>query len=315
MDTALDAVRLNFNPTTMYILKFALALIMLGVALDINVKDLKNILKYPKSVAAGLIGQFVFLPALTFVLISVFNPPPSIALGMILVAACPGGNFSNLFTMLSKGNTALSVSLTFMATALALVMTPFNITFWGNLYAPTRELVEKVALNPMEVATTVIFVLGLPLIIGMIIRARHERWANKLQTFLKYFSVVFIAVVIIGAFISNFGIFAQFMKYIVFIVFLQNFVALSSGFITGTILKVPYRDRRAITIEIGIQNSGLGLALAFEFFSDFGGVALVCGWWGVWHALAGSVVAYLFIRSDKKLGESNAVVNAESTCA
>jgi BASS family bile acid:Na+ symporter len=226
----------------------------------------------------------------------------------MLVAACPGGNFSNLFTLLARGNTALSVSLTFMATVLALFMTPFNITFWGNLYPPTRELVQKVALNPKEVALTVIIVLGVPLIIGMIIRARNILFANKLQGFLKKFSVAFIAVVVIGAFASNFNTFTSYIHYIVVIVFLQNLIALGTGFITGTLLKVPNRDRRAITIEIGIQNSGLGLALAFEFFSDLGGVALVCAWWGIWHAISGSLVAHLFTRGDKKRESINSQV-------
>ena len=296
----LDAVRLNFDANAMFFMKFALALIMLGVALDINPKDLKESFKRPKSIAAGLIGQFLFLPVLTYGLILLLEPKPSIALGMMLVAACPGGNFSNLFTLLARGNTALSVSLTFLATILALFMTPFNITFWGNLYPPTRELVQKVALNPKEIALTVIIVLGVPLIIGMIIRARNIVFANKLQNFLKKFSVGFIGIVVIGAFASNFDTFMNYIHYIVIIVFLQNFIALSTGFITGTLLKVPKKDRRAITIEIGIQNSGLGLALAFEFFADLGGVALVCAWWGIWHAISGSIVAHLFTRSDKK---------------
>ena len=127
--TELDALRLNFNPSSMIFLKLALALIMLGVALDIEIKDLKEILKHPKSIIVGLIGQFLLLPFLTYVLINIINPYPSVALGMILVAACPGGNFSNLFTMLARGNTALSVSLTFLATVFALFMTPFHISF------------------------------------------------------------------------------------------------------------------------------------------------------------------------------------------
>jgi BASS family bile acid:Na+ symporter len=295
----LDAVRLNFNANTMFFMKFALGLIMLGVALDINPKDLKKSFKQPKSITAGLVGQFLFLPALTYCLVLILEPKASIALGMMLVAACPGGNFSNLFTLLARGNTALSVSLTFMATILALIMTPFNITFWGNLYPPTRELVQRIELNPKEIALTVIIVLGLPLVIGMIIRARNILFANKLQNFLKKFSVIFIVIVVLGAFVTNFDTFKTYIQYIVFIVFLQNVIALGTGFITGTLLKVSNKDRRAITLEIGIQNSGLGLALAFEFFSQLGGVALVCAWWGIWHAISGSLVAHLFSRKDK----------------
>lgn len=298
--TELDALRLNFNPSSMIFLKLALALIMLGVALDIEFRDLKEILKHPKSIIAGLIGQFFLLPFLTYILINLINPYPSIALGMILVAACPGGNFSNLFTMLARGNTALSVSLTFLATVFALFMTPFNISFWGKLYPPTNILVQKIALNPNEVAQTVIIVLGIPLVIGMLLKAKNANLAAKIQLFLKRFSILFIAVLIIGAFAANFEIFKNYIQYVILIVFLQNFLALSIGYLTGTALKVPYRDRRAITIEIGIQNSGLGLALAFEFFSSLGGVALVCAWWGVWHALSGALVSYLFTRKEKK---------------
>lgn len=306
MTTELDALRLNFNPGTMIFLKIALGLIMLGVALDIKFDDLKSILKNPKSIFAGLVGQFLFLPFLTYLLILVIKPYPSVALGMILVAACPGGNFSNLFTLMAKGNTALSVSLTFLSTVFALFMTPFNISFWGKLYPPTAELVEKISLNPMEIAETVILILGVPLVIGLYIRHKNKNLADKIQMGLKKLSVIFVAVLIIGAFASNFKIFTHYIHYIVVIVFLQNLLALGAGFVTGTLLKIPFRDRRAITIEIGIQNSGLGLALAFEFFSSLGGVAFVCAWWGIWHALSGTIVVYLFNRkgSPQKVYES-----------
>ena len=161
MNHDIDRMIINFNGDAVVILKFVLALIMLGVTLDIRVKDIKNILKHPRSIFAGLFAQFFLLPAMTFVIIYFANPIPSLALGMILVAACPGGNVSNLFTLFAKGNTALSVSLTFLATILALVMTPFNIQFWGNLYGPTQKLVQEVALDPYEVATSIFFVLGI----------------------------------------------------------------------------------------------------------------------------------------------------------
>jgi len=297
----LDAMRLKFDPGMMIYLKMGLGLIMLGVALDIDIEDLKSILKKPKSIIVGVVGQFVFLPLLTFILIWIFKPIPSVALGLILVAACPGGNFSNLFTLLAKGNTALSVGLTFIATVLALFMTPFNITFWGKLYPPTAKLVEQVSLNPTEVAQTVFIVLGIPLIIGMWLKVKKPNIAARVQGFIKKFSIIFIVALIGGAFATNFDLFAKYIHYIIIIVAVQNFIALGTGFVSSTLLKLPEKNRRAITLEIGIQNSGLGLALAFEFFHDLGGVALVCAWWGIWHALSGTLVAFLFQRKDNRL--------------
>lgn len=300
MTQPVDTMQIHFNGSNMIVLKLILALIMLGVSLDIRTDDLRNILKHPKSVIAGLLAQFLFLPAFTFLLVYVFEPIPSIGLGMMLVAACPGGNISNLITVFARGNSALSVSLTFLATILALVMTPINITFWGNLYGPTAELVQKVALDPKEVMMTVIFVLGVPLLVGLLLRAQFPKVALRLQGWLKYLSAFFLAALILGAFAANFDNFTQYWEYVVGIVILHNLVALASGFMMGTALKVPYRDRRSITIEVGIQNSGLGLALAFEFFGGLGGVTLICSFWGLWHAVSGAIIATIFSIIDKR---------------
>jgi BASS family bile acid:Na+ symporter len=294
VSNTVDMMQINFNPTTMMALKVVLALVMLGVALDIHVDDLKKLFHNPRPLIAGLIGQFLLLPAFTFVIVSIFKPQASIAMGMILVAACPGGNLSALFTMLARGNTALSVSLTFMATMLAMVMTPFNITFWGSMYGPGQKLVQKVALNPMEIVYTVVLVLGIPLVVGLIIRARHERWANRLQKILKNFSFVVLFALIGGAFLANFDNFIKYIHVVAGIVFVHNLVALLSGYSIARLFKTSLKDRKAITIEVGIQNSGLGLALAFEFFQGIGGVTMICAWWGIWHIIAGSTTAFLF---------------------
>jgi BASS family bile acid:Na+ symporter len=300
MTHPVDQMQINFNDSNMIILKIILALVMLGVSLDIRKEDLQQIPKHPKSVIAGVLGQFLLLPAFTFLLVYFFKPIPSIGLGMMLVAACPGGNLSNLFTMFALGNTALSVSLTFLATVGALVMTPFNITFWGSMYEPTAQLVKQVALDPKEVMITVIFVLGIPLLLGLVIRAQLPKVAVKLQGWLKYLSALFLCVLIVGAFAANFDNFIKYFDYVVAIVVVHNIVALASGFIMGLVFRVPYRDRRSITIEVGIQNSGLGLALAFEFFNGLGGVTLICAFWGLWHIVSGSIVATIFARFDKK---------------
>ena len=155
----LDSVRINFDSSGLWVLNIALAVVMFGVALSITIDDFKHILRQPKLVLAGVLSQFILLPLLTFILIIVIKPQPSIALGMMMVAACPGGNISNFMTHLAKGNTALSVSLTAFATFLAMFMTPFNFQFYGNLYEPTAQILQTVKLEPFELVKLIILIL------------------------------------------------------------------------------------------------------------------------------------------------------------
>lgn len=140
---------------------------MFGIALEISLDDFKAIVKSPKSVLIGAISQFVLLPLITFLLVLWLEPLPSIAMGMFMVAACPGGNVSNFMTHLAKGNTALSISLTALATLLAIVLTPINLQILGNLYEPTRSILKAVTLSPWQMIKLVSLLLGLPLVLGV----------------------------------------------------------------------------------------------------------------------------------------------------
>ena len=130
----LDHVRLNFSPTGLMILNIVIAFVMFGVALDIKWQNFKDVVLKPKSAITGIFSQFVLLPVVTFLFIILLNPTPTVALGMILIAACPGGNISNFMSAMAKGNVALSVSLTAVATLGATFMTPLNFALWGKLY-------------------------------------------------------------------------------------------------------------------------------------------------------------------------------------
>lgn len=152
---------------------------MFGVALGIKVDDFKQLLKTPKLLLVGILFQFILLHLLTFLLIILIKPQPSIALGMMMVAACPGGNISNFITHLAKGNAALSFSLTVFATFLAIFMTPFNFQFYGSLCQPTAEILKEVELNPYELIKLVLLILGIPLVLGMFFRSRNEKLAGK----------------------------------------------------------------------------------------------------------------------------------------
>jgi len=294
MRMPLDQLQLNFNPQSLKLLNVIIGLIMFGVALDLKVDDFKRLAASPIPPLIGLIGQFILLPALSFFWTLVLQPPPSIALGMILIAACPGGNVSNFLTHLAKGNTALSVSLSAISTAVALVMTPLNLTFWGRLNADTAPILHRINLDPLEVFHTVVIILGTPLAAGMLVAYYAPQLAGRLRRPLKVFSLVFLVSFIMIIFSLNWDNFLTYVPKIWYAVFIQNGLGLWGGYVMSRVFRLPRQDARAISIEIGIQNSALGLALIFEFFAGLGGMALVAAWWGVWHLISGLTVALIW---------------------
>lgn len=291
MQEALDSSTLNFNQDALLLLNVSLAIIMFGVALDLKVKDFRYVAKNPQSFVAGLFSQFFLLPALTLLLVSLIQPPPSVALGMFLVAACPGGNISNFMTHLAKGNTALSVSLTAFSTAFSVVLTPLNFAFWSKLYGPSAQMLKEISLSYFEVFQTVALILGIPLVIGMFINSRYPKWSMRATKILKPLSMLIFAGFVVIAFIGNYDLFLKFIALIFLWVFAHNFIALSVGFITAKTFKLPLEDTKTLTIETGIQNSGLALVLIFTYFDGLGGMAIIAAWWGIWHIISGMTIA------------------------
>jgi BASS family bile acid:Na+ symporter len=293
----IDLVRLNFNEDSVGVLNFILALIMFGVALEIRLDDFRRLAKAPLISLIGLTSQFLLLPAITCLLVFVLQPPPSIALGMILVAACPGGNISNFMTYLAKGNTALSVSLTAVGTVLAIVMTPFNLSFWGGLYPPVAGILKDVSLDAIDVLKTILLIAGLPLVIGMYVGEKWHTLSLKISKLIKPVSIVIFLAFVALAFANNFDIFTTYIHLVLLVVFIHNAVALSCGFFTARLAGLTFRDQKTIAIETGIQNSGLGLLLVFSFFDGLGGAALVAAWWGIWHIISGLLIATFWSRT------------------
>ncbi|PRY90937.1 bile acid:sodium symporter family protein [Mongoliibacter ruber] len=288
----LDQSKLNFNQDSLLLLNISLAIIMFGVALDLKIKDFKYIGQNPKAFYLGITSQFFLLPFLTLILVSVVKPPPSVALGMFLVAACPGGNVSNFMTHLSKGNTALSVSLTAFSTAFSILLTPFNFALWSSLYEPTSILLRDISLSYYDVFQTVALILGIPLLLGMYINHRLPNWSSKATKVLKPVSILIFAGFVVIAFIGNYDLFLKFISLIFLWVFGHNIVALLSGYSLAKIGKLSLEDTKTLTIETGIQNSGLALVLIFTYFEGLGGMAIIAAWWGIWHIISGMSIAF-----------------------
>lgn len=296
----LDSVKINFDSNGLWVLNVALAVVMLGVALGISISDFKALLKQPKLVLVGLLSQYIVLPLFTFLIIILIKPQPSIALGMIMVAACPGGNISNFLTHLAEGNTALSVSLTAIGTFLAIFLTPFNFQFYGNLYEPTAQILKSVELQPFELVKLVGLILGFPLILGMSIRHKNMNLANKLSKLLKPISIlIFIAIVII-AFYKNIDVFNNYIHKVLSIGIFHNALAILLGLGIAKAFKLSFKDQKTLAIETGIQNSGLGLLLIFAFFNGIGGMAIMAAFWGIWHIISGLILSFYWSKTSSK---------------
>lgn len=287
----IDAVRLNFNPASLVALNAILALVLFGVALDMKWSDFTSIRNAPRGTLIGLLGQFLLLPAVAYALAQVLQPAPSIALGMILVSACPGGNISNFLTHYARGNTALSITISAFSTLGSLFFTPFNLSFWGSLDPGTRRILHEVALSPWEVLVAIVFLLGIPAALGMAVAHRWPRFAARAHRPFKVLSLVVFGLFIVGALAANWSYFLGYVGRVVLVVFLMNGLGLVVGYWSARLAGLPERDRRAVSIEVGIQNSGFGLVLVFNFFEGLGGMAIVAAWWGIWHIVSGLALA------------------------
>ncbi|MCI5095884.1 MAG: bile acid:sodium symporter family protein [Rhodobacteraceae bacterium] len=293
----IDEITLNFSPSSLMLLNAILAIVMFSIAIDLKPDDFKRLGRNPRPVLTGLLSQFVVLPVLTFGLVLLTRPQPSIALGLILVAACPGGNISNFITHRAGGNAALSVSMTAVATVGAIFVTPLNIAFWGGLYGPTRAILQETAVDPVQIAITVTLMLILPLCLGVLLNLKRPDLTARLRRPLQILSFLIFVAFILLALMANWSFFLGYAGAVAALVVAHNALALSGGYLSATVAGLSPFDRRAVTIETGIQNSGLGLVLIFAFFGGLGGMAVVAAFWGIWHAISGLGLAAVMSRS------------------
>lgn len=290
----IDNVVLNFNASSVWILNVCLAIIMFGIALDLRKSLFVKILSSPKSLITGIAAQWLALPFLTYVLITILNPQPSIALGMILVAACPGGNISNFFSSLAKANVELSIVMTCISSVLAIILTPFLLTFYGNLYEPTREIMTVVSLNCWEVTRTILLIIVIPIILGQLFVRQFPTIADKIKGFLRIISMLLFLAIVVGSFATNYEYFLDYISLVFVFVLIHNLIAIFSGLGLGKLMKLDTDDVKSLSIEVGIQNSGLGLLIIFSFFSGLGGMAIVTAWWAIWHIVTGFILSFIW---------------------
>lgn len=285
-----------FSPQSLLVLNFILAGMIFGVSLKLTGADFKRVLRQPRAPLAGLVAQFLLLPAATCLATAVFRVPPELALGMILVASCPGGSFSNVMTWLGKASVPVSITMTAVSSLAAIVMTPFNFSLYGYLNPHTRDLLRDISLDPLGLLTLIALVLVLPMLVGMTVGKRHPRLAERADKPMRVITLLVFLLFVVVAFANNAESFMRFAGQVLLLVAVHNACALLLGYGAGRLMRLPQDERRAVTLEVGIQNTALGLSIIFTFFPQAGGMMLIAGFWSFWHLLAGLSLALYWSR-------------------
>ncbi len=292
----IDQVRINFSDDSLFVLNICLSFLIFGVALDIKLSDFKKVLQQPKTVGVGLFSEYILLPILTMILIFIFKPQTSLALGMVLIACCPGGSTSNFMVHFSKSNSALSVLLTSITTVGAIFITPLAFEFWSN-FVPGKENLPELSIDLLDMVIKVVQLIFIPVLIGIFLNEKYPTFTDKIKKGVGILSLIIFFAFVIGAIITNWEFVQKYLFTVFWIVVIHNSLAFVLGYYTAKSFGENEMNARTISIETGIQNSGLGLILVFNFFDGLGGMAMILAFWGIWHLITGFGLALWWRRS------------------
>jgi bile acid:Na+ symporter, BASS family len=300
-----DSVPIHFNQQSVDLLNILIAFIMFGVALDLKVAHFAYLLKNKGLVWMGLSSQFLLLPLVTFLFVIWAQPVASIALGLVLVAACPGGNVSNFAVHLAKGNTALSITLTSLATFFAAFATPLNFTIWAQLL-PDSEGTQAFSLSFFSLLKVIFLITLLPLLLGMLFTKQLPKTASLLQKPIKILSFLIFFSFIAGGLYSNKEAVLAYLPQVIHLVIGHNLLLLILAFaLSKYIFRLNRYNSIAITLETGMQNTGLAFVVIFNFMGGNAGMLLIAAFWGIWHLISGLITSLIFRTWDQKKGEEN----------
>ena len=266
------------------VINYLLGVVMFGMGLTLNLKDFKIVFSRPKDVIIGCLAQFTVMPLLAWGLARLFSLDEALALGVVLVGCCPGGTASNVITYLAKGDLALSVGMTGVSTLLAPFLTP--LLTWALAG-------KSVDVDVASMFLSILWVVILPIVVGLIVKSLWPKFTEKATDYLPAFSSLAIAFIVAIVIAANAGKLMAGGLIIVLVVMLHNLCGLSIGYLVGHILGLSDPKRRAIAIEVGMQNSGLASSLATIHFAAYPLATIPGAIFSVWHNLSGAAVAYL----------------------
>lgn len=292
-----DTLRINFNPGQMTVLNAAMAFLMFAVALDIQLSDFRKVVRYPKAILVGLTVQYLLFPILTLGIIYVFQPPVSMALGMVLVSMCPSGNMTNFLVHFSKSNTALSVTLNAIIILSATVVTPAGFLFWSKFVPESEVLRRSFEVSFADMALIIVQLILLPLLFGMWLNKTYAEAVARIRPAVQRLALLLFFAILVLALLGNGQNVIDYLGYAFLIVLVHNATGIGTGYALGRVSRLPEPDCRTLAFEAGVHNTALGLLLIFRFFNGLGGMALIAAWWGIWDLVTGMGLAAWWRRS------------------
>ena len=285
--------------TQQIVLSVVLATMVFSVALELQLDDFLRVARSPKAVVVGLVPQFILLPVATWAATLVLDLPPNVEAAMILVAACPGGSLSNVVTHFGRGNTALSVSISAVASLIALFATPFNFSWMVATNPATAGWLQTLNIDPSDIWISLFALLALPLALGLTLTRRLPDFSARIRKPLGNFSLIALLAFIVLGLIKERQLLTMGLLPTLGLVVAHNAIGLLMGWLTSGVMGLRTADRRAVTIEGGMQNAGLALGIiAVQFNADLG-MVIIASLWGIWHIVSGMSLALLWRRMDR----------------
>ena len=271
------------------VINYLLGLVMFGMGLTLNLKDFKIVFSRPKDVIIGCLAQFTVMPLLAWLLTRLFSLDEALALGVVLVGCCPGGTASNVITYLAKGDLALSVGMTGVSTLLAPFLTP--LLTWALAG-------KSINVDMVSMFLSILWVVILPIVVGLIVKGMWPQFTDKATDYLPAFSSVAIAFIVAIVISATADRLLAGGLLIVVVVMLHNICGFGIGYLTGRLLGLQEAKKRAISIEVGMQNSGLASSLATIHFAAYPLAAIPGAIFSVWHNISGAAIAYLYRKKN-----------------
>ena len=284
-----------------------LGIVMFGMGMTLKLSDFKVVFTKPKAVIVGILSQFIIMPVLAFVLAFAFQLPAELAVGVILVGSCPGGTSSNVMTYLAKGDVALSVGMTACTTIMAPIVTPLLVLLFAG---------QTVDVDVLEMFLSIVQVVLVPIAAGFLINYFFEKVAAACASVLPLVSVVGISLIIMAVVAANQAKLLTVGPLIILVVMLHNVLGYALGYLVGRVLRLTKEQMRTLSIEVGMQNSGLASSLATVHFASMPLAAVPGAVFSVWHNISGAVYANILARSaGKDAGEAEGEGEAEQAAA
>ena len=272
-------------------INYLLGVVMFGMGLALNLHDFKIVFSRPKDIIIGCMAQFTVMPLLAWGLAKVFQLDEALALGVILVGCCPGGTASNVITYLAKGDLALSVGMTGVSTVLAPLLTPLLTWLLAG---------ESIHVDVAGMLLSILWVVILPIVLGLVIKSLWPKFTEKAMDYLPAFSSVAIAFTVSIVISANASKLLASGILIILVVMCHNLCGLGLGYLIGRLTGMPEPKKRAVSIEVGMQNSGLASSLATLHFAAYPMATIPGAIFSVWHNISGAIVAWLYTQKDKK---------------